>query len=132
MKSNLKLIKKRRNYSEEFKRTLVKEYESGRYSVSQLEKLHGISNTSIYKWIYKFSNFNEKGIRIVEMKESSTKKLEELSQKVKELEQIVGKKQIQIDYMEKMIELANDEFDIDIKKNSNTPQSTGLKKTTNK
>jgi hypothetical protein len=31
-----------------------------------------------------------------------------------------------------MIDLAKDEFEIDIKKNSNTPQSTGLEKTVNK
>lgn len=132
MKSNLKLLKKQRIYSEEFKRGLVTDYESGKFSVLQLEKLHGVSNVSIYRWIYKFSTFNEKGLRIIEMKDSSTQKMKELQQRVKELEGIVGRKQIKIDYLDKMIELANDEFKIDIKKNSNTPQSTGLGKTEKK
>jgi len=132
MKSNLKLLKKQRIYSEEFKRGLVTDYESGKFSVLQLEKLHGVSNVSIYRWIYKFSTFNEKGSRIIEMKNSSTQKMKELQQRVKELEGIVGRKQIKIDYLDKMIELANDEFKIDIKKNSNTPQSTGLGKTEKK
>lgn len=132
MKSNLKVLKKQRIYSEEFKRQLVKEFESGQLSVPQLERLHGICNASIYNWIHKFSTFNEKGTRIVEMEKSSTRRLQELEQKVKDLEQIVGRKQIQIDYMEKMIELADDEFKIDIKKNLNTPQSTGSEKTINK
>jgi hypothetical protein len=34
-----------------------------------------------------------------------------------------------IDYLEKMIEIAKDELNIDIKKNSDTPQSTGSSKT---
>lgn len=132
MKSNLKVLRKNRIYSDEFKRELVKEYESGRFSVLQLEKLHGVSDVSIYNWIYKFSKFNEKGIRVVEMRESSGKKLKALEQKIKDLEQIVGKKQIKIDYLEKMIDIAKDEFDIDIKKNFNTPQSTGSETTTSK
>jgi hypothetical protein len=51
--------------------------------------------------------------------------LKALEQRVKELEQIVGKKQIEIDYLEKMIDVAKEELQIDIKKNFNTPQSTG-------
>lgn len=127
MKANLKALRKRRTYSEEFKRQVVQDFESGQFSVLQLEKLHGISDVSIYNWIYKFSTFNEKGSRIVEMKDSSTQKLKELQIRVKELEAIVGRKQISIDYLEKMIDIAKDEFDIDIKKNFDTPQSTGSK-----
>jgi hypothetical protein len=59
------------------------------------------------------------------MKESSIDKLKQLELKVKELEQIVGQKQIKIDYLEKMIDIAKDDLNIDIKKNYNTPQSTG-------
>lgn len=125
MKANLKTLKKRRIYSEEFKLEIVKDFESGKFTVSQLEKLHGISNVTIYSWIYKYSTFNEKRSIIVEMKDSSSHKLKELQARIKELEGIVGRKQISIDYLEKMIEIAKDEFDIDIKKNFNTPQSAG-------
>lgn len=117
MKTNLKVLKKHLIYTKEFKVQLVKEFETGKFSVPQLEKLYSISNSSIYSWIHKYSTFNEKGIRIVEMKESSTSKLKELAQKVKDLEQIVGKKQIQIDYLEKMIDISKDDLNIDIKKN---------------
>ncbi len=129
MKTNVRRIRKCRKYSESFKRNLVKEYESGRYSVIQLEKLHGISNASIYQWIYKYSAYNEKGYRVVEMNNSSSNKVKQLEQKVAELEQKVGQKQIKIDYLEKVIDIAKDELKIDIKKNSNTPQSTGSDKT---
>ena len=128
MRANLTKIRKRRNYTDEFKKELVNGFESGKFSVSQLEKLYGIRSTVIYRWIYKFSTFNEKGIRVVEMKQSSSLKLKELAQKVKDLERIVGQKQIKIDYLEKMIDIAKDEFDIDIKKKHNTLQSAGLKK----
>ena len=127
MKANLKTLKKQRHYSEEFKLQIVHDFECGRFSVYQLAKLHGIHNVSIYNWIHKFSTFNEKGSRIVEMKDSTTQKLKELQLRVQELEGIVGRKQITIDYLEKMIDIAKDELNIDIKKNSNTPQSGGSK-----
>ena len=132
MRTNLRKLKKQRHYSEDFKKKLVCLFESGEFSVNQLEKLYGVVNSTIYKWIYKFSTFNEKGIRVVEMKKSSSLKLEELAQKVKDLERIVGQKQIKIDYLEKMIDIAKDEFDIDIKKKHNTPQSTGSGRTKKK
>jgi transposase-like protein len=125
MKASIKLIRKPRKYSEDLKRSIVKDFESGKFSVLQLERLHNIGNPLIYKWIYKYSQSNDLGQRIVEMKDSSTQKLKALEQRVKELEQMVGRKQIQIDYLEKMIDLAKEELHIDIKKNFNTPQSSG-------
>lgn len=128
MKTNLKQLRKQLRYSEEFKREIVSIFEKGELSVLQIEKLYGVANPTIYKWIYKFSTFNEKGFRVIEMKESSITKLKALELKVKELEQAVGQKQIKIDYLEKMIDIAKDELKIDIKKNYNTPQSTGSEK----
>ena len=132
MKPNVRLLRKSRQYSVEFKKQIVADFESGDFSVNQLSTLHGIANQVIYRWIYKFSTFNEKGYRVVEMKDSSSKKLQELEAKNKELEAALGRKQIQLDYLEKMIELAKSELDIDIKKNYSTPQSAGSGKTKNK
>jgi len=110
-------------------RRIVADFESGKFSVPQLEKLHGICNNSIYNWIYKFSTFNERGYRILEMKKSTTSKVKDLEKRIKDLERVVGQKQIKIDFYEKMIELAKEEFEIDLKKNFDTPQSTGSGKT---
>lgn len=120
MRSNVRSIRKQRRYSEEFKRQIVSDFEGGKYSVMQLEKLHGLSNQLIYNWIYKYSKFNEKGYRVVENKDSSGTKVKALEARIKELEGAVGRKQMSIDYLEKMIELAEEELGIDIKKKCNT------------
>ncbi len=125
MKANIQTIKKHRIYSVEFKREIVSQFESGSYSVVQLGKLYEISNSLIYDWIYKFSNFNEKGQRVVEMKASSSEKLKALEKRIKELERAVGQKQIKIDYLETLIDVASDGLKYDIRKNGNTPQSSG-------
>ncbi|MCK5344637.1 MAG: transposase [Candidatus Heimdallarchaeota archaeon] len=131
MKTKQVKIRVKRNYSEEFKKARVQDYESGEYSVYEMCSLFGIHQQTIYNWIYKYSQYNKKGIKIVEMSESSTNKVKELHSRVKELERIIGQKQIHIDYLEKMIELAKDELGIDIKKNSSTPRSNGSGKTAN-
>lgn len=128
MKAQLNVIRKKRKYSEEFKRQVVSDFESGKFSVLQLERLHGIVNVNIYNWIYKYSTFNAKGYRIVENNKSSNEKLKELEAKVKELESALGRKQIMIDYLEQMMVVAKDELGIDIKKNYNTPPSKGSDK----
>jgi transposase len=125
-------INSRRVFSEEFKKARVKEYERGKFAVSELSRLFGIQPIVIYRWIYKYSAYNKKSIKIVEMAESGTKKLKEVETRIKELEQIVGQKQLKIDYLEKMIDLAKEELDIDIKKNSDTLQSGGFSKTNKK
>jgi transposase-like protein len=127
MKANVRAIAKRRRYSEEFKKSIVQDFESGRFSVLQLERLHGVSNVTIYKWIYKYSTFNQEGYRVVEKKSSSQSKVRDLEKKIKELEATLGRKQIQIDYLETMMEVAKDELNIDIKKNFATPHSKGSK-----
>ena len=123
MKADIRKIRKMRKYSEEFKKDLVQKFEQGKFSVCQMERLYGVTNNTIYRWIYKYSTFNEKGYRIIEMKKSQTNKVKELEDRIKELERLLGRKQIEIDYLETMMEVAKEELDIDIKKNFGTPRS---------
>ena len=108
------------------------DYEKGIFTVKELSKLYEIQDAVIYRWIYRFSTYNKKSVHIVEMKESSTKKIKDLEDRIKELERAVGQKQLYIDYMEKMVEIAKDDLGVDIKKNYNTPQLTGSGKTKKK
>ncbi|MBK7763484.1 MAG: transposase [Bacteroidetes bacterium] len=128
MQTLIKHLKKSRRYSEDFKKEMVRLFESGQYSILQLEKLYGAGDTSIYRWVYKYSKFNTCGVRVVEFKNSDMDKIKEMENKIKELEQAVGRKQIQIDFLEKMIEIAKNDYDIDIKKNYDILPSTGSDK----
>jgi len=132
MKTNLRKIQKRRVFSKEIKLKAVKDYEAGEMTALELCKFYEVSERSIYDWLYKYSKFQKESIRIVEMTKSSTHKIKDLESKVKELERVVGVKQMNIDFLEKMIEIAKDEYDIDIKKNSSTSQSTGFETTKKK
>lgn len=118
-------INSKRVFAEEFKRARVKEYEQGHYTVKELSKLYHIQTAVIYRWIYKYSAYNKRSIKVVEMSESSQKKVKALQKRIEELERVVGQKQLNIDFLEKMIELSQQEYGIDIKKNFSTPPSAG-------
>jgi hypothetical protein len=63
------------------------------------------------------------------MADSSDKKLKELQQQIIDLQAALGRKQIQVDFYEKMMDLAKEEYDLDLKKNSSTRLSSGSGKT---
>ncbi|WP_143962030.1 transposase [Litoribacter populi] len=132
MKANLKSINKTRQFSVEFKKSIVAEFEKGNFSVLQLSRLHSVHFQTIYNWIYKFSTFNEKGYRIIEMEDSTSKKLKDQESRIKELERAVGQKQLKIEYLEKLIEVAGEDLGMDLKKNSGTERSNGTPKTRQK
>lgn len=122
-------LNSRRVFSEEFKKTCVKDYETGQFTVLELSKLHQVTTMVLYRWIYRYSAYNKRGIKVVEMADSSNKKVKDLQKRIADLERIVGQKQLNIDFLEKMIEIAKDHYGIDIKKNFDTPPSTGSEKT---
>ena len=118
-------LQKHRYFSETFRKTRVKEYEEGQYSVRELSKLYGVSEVSVYRWIHQYSIYNKKGYKVVEEDKSARKKVNDLKEQLSEAERIIGQKQIKIDYLEELLELAREEYNIDLKKNLNTKHSKG-------
>jgi len=115
-----KKIRQRRTFSVDFKRNVVNEFESGNFTVLQLGRLHNLDVQSIYHWIRKYSKNEQPKSVVIEMKNSSTKKLKELEKQVKKLEQLLGQKQIKIEYLEKIIDLSDKHYKTDLKKSFNT------------
>ena len=122
-------IRNLRVFSESFKRSRVKEFDSGKFTVRELCSLYGFSNVSMYKWIYQYSLINQKGYKVVEDNDSASKKVKQLKDQLSEAERIIGQKQILIDYLEELIKQAKVVYDIDLKKNSDTPFSKNSGKT---
>lgn len=105
-----------RTFSEEFKRRKVQEIESGITKVSEISKAYGVTRTAVYKWVYNYSVKMKKKDKLIIEAESDTRKISELKNRIAELERALGQKQIQLDFNEKMIELAEEIYQIDIKK----------------
>lgn len=106
-------IKPRRVFSDSIKQRAVKEFETGEYTVLELSKLYGVKEQTIYNWIKKYSPANRPQYRVVEMADSTDDKVKKLQAQIAELERQVGKKQLQIEFYEKMLSLAKEEYGID-------------------
>ncbi len=54
-----------------------------------------------------------------------SRKIQQLQEQIKEMERIIGEKQIKIDFQAKMIEIAEKEYRVDIKKKFSGKHSSG-------
>ena len=124
-------VRERQNrfFNETFKRSKVSEIDRNILSIAELCKEYQVSRSAVYKWIYKYSTMRKRENKQVIEPESETRKVLLLKQEVSELQRVIGEKQLKLDFLEKMIELAEQEYGLDIKKKSITKPSSGIGKT---
>jgi transposase len=114
-------IKERRIFSEELKKKAVKDLTCKRTTIKALMNEHQISPQTVYKWLYKYSPYHEQKCTLVVQMKSEEIKNSELRQRMAELERIVGQKQLEIDFLNKLLEIGSGELGFDLKK-SFSPQ----------
>ena len=116
-----------KDYSHTFKLSVVKECESGGVTLGALKKKYGIQGEStIRNWIEKFGNFdwqNRTGNYM--QKKTKDQELLELRQKVltlekknARLEKELEEKEQKVAFFDLMVDMAEKEFNIDIRKKS--------------
>lgn len=115
----------RRIFSTELKQRIVKDIEQGKSTIAGVCREYSVSNVSIYRWLNKYSSFLKKGVKVVMESASEGYRSKELEKEVRDLQAALGRKQIQVEFLEKMIELAGHELGIDIKKKFSISPSTG-------
>lgn len=118
-----------RYFSEDFKKKKVQEIERGFSTVSEVSKAYEVSCTAVYKWLHKYGVcYKSETKQIVELK-SDTKKIEALKERIRELERALGQKQFELEFKDKMIEIAEETYQVDIKKKLSSKLSSGSGKT---
>ena len=114
-----------RSFSVEFKQKKVEELEQNITSIPDICKTYSVSRSSVYKWIYKYSIMAKKQVKQVVEAKSDTQTIKALRERIKELERVIGQKQLLIEFKEKMIEIAETTYKIDIKKKVVSKLSSG-------
>lgn len=109
-------IKTRRIFSEQLKRKLVNELETGSLQVKDVCEIYQVSHTAVYKWLYKHSKIYKRNNVVIVEDKSESKKAKLLEQQVKELQRTLGEKQMQVEYLEKLLELHKEATGEDLKK----------------
>jgi transposase-like protein len=132
MKEGTNYVKRtQRDYTLTFKLNVVKEVESGELSISQAQKKYGIQGDStIGNWLRKYGNFDWENQTPSNMAKSPEQRILELEAKVRLLEKqkaqlerqnhIADSKAIIFDMM---IDIAEEEYKIDVRKNLKPAQS---------
>lgn len=115
-----------KDYSISFKLSVVQEVEKGELTYKQAQKKYGIQGRStVLEWLRKYGNFDWDNQTPHSMSKTPEQKLLELEQKYRLLEKQNNRLKAQADQSEKkailfdmMIDLAEKEFNIPIRKNS--------------
>jgi transposase-like protein len=115
-------LRQSRYFSEEFKLKKVKEIESGLTKVCEVCREYEVSGVSVYNWLNKYSRNMKSKPRMIVEAGSDTQKIQLLKQKLAEAERLLGQKQIEVEFLNKVIEIAEDRFNIEIKKKSGGKQ----------
>jgi transposase-like protein len=113
-------------YSQAFKQEVIREIESGKITIEGARRLYGIGGGSLIQtWIKKLGKLHmlNKIVR-VEMKDELSK-LKQLEKEKKELESALAQAHLKLLAYESLIEVAEENLGIDLKKNLKLPLSAG-------
>lgn len=123
-------MKKKLNiYTEEFKWRVVQKVLNGKLTKEHAKEFYGIkSNCAILYWMRKFSgqdNYRQGGVPFGETKAmKENKEKQALEQRIRELEKQLQREQLRADLWQKMVEIAEEHLNIDIKKKYGAQQFT--------
>ncbi len=120
---------KRKNYSKLQKRTIVSAIEQGRMSIQEVQDAYGIKNSKLIRhWIIQFKNENDQLCELngQVMSKNLTKNIgsNELA-----LEKALEEAELKIKALNTLIDLAEEQLNIDIRKKSGAKQSLKQNKT---
>jgi len=121
----IKKVKHRNRYPDDLKRKIAQEYLSGRFSYSVAAEEYGLRDKGVVKEFVKwFRRNNELGAINTEnpmsKKQDVTPDSRQLAteKRVKELEEQLHLSKLKVELLETMIDLAEDQLKIDIRKKS--------------
>jgi transposase len=117
--------RQRRIFSEEFKRKKVREIEQQLTTIAEVSRQYEVLENSVSKWMAKYGQNYSKGVRTIVESQSDTATIAALKAQVAELQRIIGEKQVQLEFKDKIIELAEEVYGVDIKKKLEPKPSCG-------
>lgn len=127
--TRLKQVKRSNRYAEEFKRKVAKACVEGRYSYAMAAETYGLRDKGVVrefvKWYrrkYDLSLTNE-AVSMAKSKKEKTPGDSALEARIKELEQALDLEKLKTEALETMIDIAEEQLQIDIRKKSGSQRS---------
>jgi len=125
-------LRQHRTFSEVIRKQTVKDIEAGKCSVLQASRELSVTAGAVYKWVHLYSRYLSKNKVMVVEEKSEAYRSKELEKRLHDMEAALGRKQMEIDFLNKIIDLANEEYRTDLKKNLASDPSDGSRRTKGK
>lgn len=119
-------MRQRRIFSEAIKKRVVGDIERGMCTVLEASRELGVSINSVYQWVHKYSAHLKKNRVLVVEDKSEAYRSKELERRIRDLEAMVGRKQMEVDLLNALIAKANEAYKTDIKKNFSNRRWNGF------
>jgi transposase-like protein len=125
-----------KDYPMSFKISVVKEYEETKISLGELSRKYGIQGShTVRTWINKFGTFDWQNRTLQPMAKSKDQELLELRERVKVLERKNARlekelevKDMKAEFFDLMIDIAEEEYGVDIRKKCSPEQSSDTRR----
>ena len=125
-----------KDYPMSFKISVVKEYEETKISLGELSRKYGIQGShTVRTWINKFGTFDWQNRTLQPMAKSKEQELLELRERVKVLERKNARlekelevKDMKAEFFDLMIDIAEEEYGVDIRKKCSPEQSSDTRR----
>ncbi|MCW4017699.1 MAG: transposase [Candidatus Bathyarchaeota archaeon] len=112
-----------RRYSEGFKLKILAELSTGKYSKRELGDIYGVNRTTINEWVKKYNRKDLMNTRILVETEGETSRLKALQKEIKQLKELLIKKDLDKLAMDSYLEVAAEKLGYknvdELKKNLN-------------
>lgn len=128
--NRIKKVKQYNRYPNDFKRKVALEYLSGRFSYAVAAEEYGLDNKSVVREFVKWYRRNTELSQTIEVEAMAKSKTTttnpadiDMSKRIKELEAQLRLSNLKVEALETMIDIAEEQLHIDIRKKSGSQRS---------
>lgn len=107
--------RRRRRFSEEFRKEQVRLIESGQLTIADVSRLYQVKRESIKRWLDKYAVKELPGQIIIQAQEEINR-IKELERQANHYKKVIGEQQLELLYLRECINLAKERLGEDFEK----------------
>lgn len=107
--------RRRRRFTEEFRKEQVMLYEQGKLTIPEICRLYEVAYDTVKRWIKKYGKKAYPEMIIIGSSKEADR-VKKLEKEISELKRIIGDQQVELLYKSKLVELAKDHLGEDFEK----------------
>ena len=107
--------RRRRRFSEKFRKEQVSLIESGQRKISEVCRLYEVKYESVKRWVDKYGSREQPG-QIVIQTQAEVNRIKELEKQASHYKEVIGEQQVELLYLRECLSLAREKLGEDFEK----------------